>query len=128
MGWGARDETCMLAEQETLAASLERLGRSLRHRRVADPELATETALTALATVRTWIGAETVLLGAESVKRERLEEWEQELASDSRHCSELRDAIHTELHLSLRERNRRRTDLVPAGTRDEVVDSVGPRS
>jgi hypothetical protein len=111
MGRQAQDEEWFLAEQETLAAGLERMGRNLRHRREADPEVATETAPTALATIRTWIGAETVLAGAAGVRRERPEEWERELAADAAYCSALRQALHRDIHLSLRERNRRRPDL-----------------
>ncbi|HEX8917842.1 MAG TPA: hypothetical protein VF898_05040 [Chloroflexota bacterium] len=115
MTGSSNDEFGLAATQETLVDSLERLGRNLRRGHNSDPELAMEMALTAMATIRMWITAETLLAGAQQVGRVRLEEWEQELVDDIAHCSFLRQQLHAELRLSLRERNRRRQYLQPTG-------------
>lgn len=102
-----------LAKTDVLPAPLGQFVRSLRRWRDSDPEMAVELAVSALATVRAWVDVEVLLDGARDVGRERLEEWEQQLAAASEDCAILRDAIHDDLHLSLRERNRQRLDLLP---------------
>lgn len=107
----ALDAQSTPTETNVLPASLVQFVQSLRLWRDSDPEMAVELAVSALATIRAWVNVEVLLEGARDVGRERLEEWEQQLAEAGEDCAILSDALHAELHLSLRERNRQRLDL-----------------
>lgn len=96
----------LLAEQETLARALQSLGAKLQRRRGVDLVAELDTVLTALASMRMWLDADKVKLAVEEVSRERVEAWEAELKADEDYMALLRETVHRELSLSLRDRNR----------------------
>lgn len=101
-----------LARQEVLASAFQALGQTLHAERETDPHLMTETVLTALASIRTWLEASTVRTSMQGVQRDRLEEWEDELMQASDYLERLAGIVHGELRMSLRDRNRRVVELV----------------
>jgi hypothetical protein len=101
-----------LAQQQGLAMAYQKLGRTLQQQ-TADPVGTMEAALTALASIRCWLDVGTILDGLAAGRRDQLERWEQELEWSGEYLEKLREVVHAELTLSLRERNRLRQDLKP---------------
>lgn len=105
------EQPTSLAKQQGLGSAFAALGQTLHAQRETDPRLMTETVLTALASIRTWLEASTVRTSLQGVQRDRLEEWEDELMHAAEYCAQLADIVQGELHMSLRERNRRVVEL-----------------
>ena len=107
------DEMNMLPQQKALAGMLERGGRDLHRLDTVEPRKVTEVAILALATLRTWLGPAVLRRALQEVGWDEMDTWETELAAGEAHLARLRACIQEELHLSLRDRNRRRPDLAP---------------
>jgi hypothetical protein len=117
----SRDDEEFVKAREMLAVAPKGLGRYLRRSQKSDPEVAMERAIAALAAIRTSLRTDTVLASTRGLSVERLGEWEQELAASTDHLQSLWQTVHDEVHLTLRERNRRRFDLLPPRTAEESV-------
>ena len=114
------DDFFLRLERDSLAASLRGLAAALQGQAEPDPTLAMEAMLATLATIRCWLPSGTVKAAVAAANLPQLKEWETELALDEVHLATLREVVHAELHMSLRERNQRRHDLM-----GEPVGSAG---
>jgi hypothetical protein len=102
---GREDDLVLLAEQRALGSALQRLGRALLVGQGVDPGLATETVVTVLTSIRTWLESGTILSAVDAATLDQLEKWEEELAADEAYLAAVRKEVRAGLSMTLRQRN-----------------------
>jgi hypothetical protein len=105
---GREDDVVLLAEQRALGSALQRLGRALLVRQGVDPGLATETVVTVLTSIRTWLESGMILSAVDAAALDQLEKWEEELAADEAYLAAARKEVQAGLSMTLRQRNEQR--------------------